>query len=114
MDRPRRSGWAVLRHLAAPALALAAVAATLPTTALMDQIGLEVTSVGNHEFDEGVAELLRLNRGGCHPTDGCQDGDGFAGADFTYLAANVVYKSNGQTIFPAYTVKNLNGAKIGF
>ena len=28
-------------------------------------------SVGNHEFDEGSAELLRMQNGGCHPTDGC-------------------------------------------
>ena len=47
-----------------------------PTIELMDQIGLEISSVGNHEFDEGVTELLRLNQGGCHPVDGCQDGDG--------------------------------------
>ena len=49
-----------------------------PTIEEMNTLGLDVTSVGNHEFDEGVTELLRLNNGGCHPTDGCQDGDGFA------------------------------------
>jgi 2',3'-cyclic-nucleotide 2'-phosphodiesterase (5'-nucleotidase family) len=48
-----------------------------------------VSGVGNHEFDEGVKELLRMQRGGCHPTDGCQDGDPFSGAFFQYLAANV-------------------------
>ena len=58
----------------------------------MNALGLDVTSVGNHEFDEGVTELLRLQNGGCHPVDGCQDGDGFAGATFPYLAANVVDK----------------------
>ena len=64
---------------------------------------MDVTSVGNHEFDEGVTELLRLQNGGCHPTDGCQDGDPFAGADFPYLAANVVYKVTGKPILPPYT-----------
>ena len=44
----------------------------------MNSLGLEVSSVGNHEFDEGVTELKRLQYGGCHPVDGCQDGDGFA------------------------------------
>ena len=58
----------------------------------MNSLGLDVTSVGNHEFDEGVTELLRLQNGGCHPVDGCQDGDGFAGADYPILAANVVDK----------------------
>ena len=48
-----------------------------------------MTSIGNHEFDEGKNELLRMQRGGCHPMDGCQDGDPFEGADFDYLSANV-------------------------
>ena len=57
--------------------------------------------------------MLRMQNGGCHPVDGCQDGDGFAGADFQFLAANVVYKNNGKTIFPAYKMANFGGAKIG-
>jgi 5'-nucleotidase len=85
-----------------------------PTIELMNEIGLDIAAVGNHEFDEGVDELLRMQNGGCHPVDGCQDGDGFAGAAFQYLAANVVYKSNGKPIFPAYKVRSLGGAKIGF
>jgi len=61
-----------------------------PTIEAMNALDLSVSSVGNHEFDEGPAELLRMQRGGCHPKDGCQDGDGFAGARFRYLSANVV------------------------
>jgi 5'-nucleotidase len=60
-----------------------------PTIESLGLAGLDVTSVGNHEFDEGATELRRMQRGGCHPTDGCQDGDAFAGAQFQYLAANV-------------------------
>ena len=60
-----------------------------PTIESLSAAGLQVTSVGNHEFDEGRQELLRMQRGGCHPTDGCQDGDGFEGARFQYLSANV-------------------------
>jgi 5'-nucleotidase len=85
-----------------------------PTIEAMNALGLDISAVGNHEFDEGVDELLRMQNGGCHPVDGCQDGDGFAGADFQYLAANVVYKSTGKPIFPAYKVRSLGGAKIGF
>jgi 5'-nucleotidase len=85
-----------------------------PTIEAMNALGLDISSVGNHEFDEGVDELLRMQNGGCHPVDGCQDGDGFAGASFQYLAANVVYKSNGKPIFPAYKIRSLGGAKIGF
>ena len=85
-----------------------------PTIEAMNALGLDISAVGNHEFDEGVDELLRIQNGGCHPTDGCQDGDGYLGADFQYLAANVVYKSNGKPIFPAYKIRSVAGAKIGF
>jgi 5'-nucleotidase len=61
-----------------------------PTIESMNLMNLTVSSVGNHEFDEGWHELVRMQHGGCHPVDGCQDGDGFAGAKFTYLSANVL------------------------
>ena len=86
----------------------------------MNKLGLDVTSVGNHEFDEGYKELQRLAHGGC-----IDDGDGannqnscptgtFPGASFDFLAANVIEKATGKTILPAYSIKNVNGAKIGF
>src|SRR5215207_2447074 len=62
-----------------------------PTIEAMNEIGLDLNAVGNHEFDEGEAELLRMQSGGCHPTDTagtCKDADGtFDGADFGFLAA---------------------------
>ena len=85
-----------------------------PTIEAMNALGLDLSAVGNHEFDEGVDELLRIQNGGCHPVDGCQDGTAYEGAAFQYLAANVVRKSNGKTIFPAYKTRSLGGAKIGF
>jgi 5'-nucleotidase len=69
-----------------------------PTIEALNSLGMDVTGVGNHEFDEGVAELLRMQFGnqmggtGCHPVDGCQDGTPFEGSFFQYLAANVFYK----------------------
>ena len=48
-------------------------------------MGLSISSVGNHEFDRGSRELRRVQRGGCHPVDGCRDGDAFSGARFQYL-----------------------------
>jgi len=84
-----------------------------PTVDEMNALGLDVTSVGNHEFDEGVTELKRLAEGGCHPVDGCADGDGFRGANYPMLAANVVYKRNGRPIFPAYIVRRIGEARIG-
>src|SRR3989304_5965597 len=85
-----------------------------PTIEAFNQIGLDFNAVGNHEFDEGAAELLRMAEGGCHPVDGCLDGDGFAGADFQYLAANVVRQNNGKTLFPAYKTRSFAGAKVAF
>jgi 5'-nucleotidase len=85
-----------------------------PTIELMNEIGLQVSSVGNHEFDEGVDELLRIQRGGCHPTDGCQDGDGYGGADCQYLAANTISKRTGLPILPPIDIKFVGGVPVGF
>ena len=85
-----------------------------PTIEVMNEIGLDINGVGNHEFDEGPAELLRMQRGGSHPVDGDLDGDGFDGADFKFLAANVIVDDTGKTLFPAYTIKNYQGVKVAF
>jgi 5'-nucleotidase len=83
-----------------------------PTIEAMNLIGLDYNGVGNHEFDEGIPELLRMQNGGCHPVDGCFAGDGFAGADFQFLAANVTYKDGGDTIFPPYAIHQFKGVKV--
>jgi 5'-nucleotidase len=85
-----------------------------PTIEAFNLIGLDFNAVGNHEFDEGWDELVRMQEGGCHPVDGCLDGDGFEGANFQFLAANVTRKDNGKTIFPAYKMRAFAGAKIAF
>ena len=85
-----------------------------PTIEAFNRMGLDFNAVGNHEFDEGTTELLRMQNGGCHPVDGCLDGNGFKGASFRYLAANVVHKETGKPLFPPYKVKNFAGARIAF
>jgi 5'-nucleotidase len=85
-----------------------------PTIEAMNTIGLDLNAVGNHEFDEGARELSRMQRGGCHPVDGCLDGNGFGGAKFRFLAANVVAEDSGRTLFPPYAIKKFRGIKIGF
>ncbi len=84
-----------------------------PTIEAMNQLGLDVNSVGNHEFDEGATELLRMQNGGCRSDDPRPDCD-FAGADFRFLAANVVRESNGRTLFRPYVIKRLDGVKVAF
>jgi 5'-nucleotidase len=89
-----------------------------PTIEAMNQIGLDLNAVGNHEFDDGETELLRMQNGGCHPTDTagtCKDADGrFDGANFRFLAANVVRRDTGQPLFPAYSIKKFGNIKVGF
>ncbi len=83
-----------------------------PTIEAFNLMGLDFNGVGNHEFDEGIPELLRMQNGGCHPVDGCFGGDGFEGADFEFLAANVAYKDTGETIFPPYAIHHFQGVKV--
>jgi 5'-nucleotidase len=85
-----------------------------PTVESLSTMGLEITAVGNHEFDEGSAELLRMQNGGCHPKDGCQGPGKFAGAKFRYLAASTIDKSTGKTLFPPYEVKEFEGIPVAF
>jgi 5'-nucleotidase len=85
-----------------------------PTIEALNAMQLAVNAVGNHEFDRGAAELLRLQKGGCHPQDGCQGKRRFEGAKFQYLAANVIDEKTGQPILPAYKVYTFAGVKIAF
>ena len=85
-----------------------------PTIESLSMMGLEISSVGNHEFDEGKAELLRMQNGGCHPTDHCQGPHPFTGARFHYLAASTFDKETGKTIFPPYEVREFEGIPVAF
>jgi len=101
-----------------------------PTVEALGAAGLQVSAVGNHELDEGWAELVRLQQGGCHPTDGCQDGTPFSGASYQYLAANILLDprladatalrrlgitgDRRRHVLPAANVKTIDGIKIGF
>ena len=85
-----------------------------PTIESLSMMGLEVASVGNHEFDEGKAELLRMQNGGCHPTDNCRGPHPFLGARFHYLAASTIETASGKTIFPPYEVREFDGIRVAF
>ncbi|CQR63264.1 bifunctional metallophosphatase/5'-nucleotidase [Streptomyces leeuwenhoekii] len=85
-----------------------------PAIEALNRLDLDVTSVGNHEFDEGAKELARLQNGGCHPTDGCYGEQEFEGADFPYLAANVLDDKTGKPVLKPYWVWQKKGVRIGF
>jgi 5'-nucleotidase len=85
-----------------------------PTIESLSMMGLEVASVGNHEFDEGKDELLRMQNGGCHPIDQCQGPHPFLGAKFHYLAASTIEKSTSKIFFPPYEIKAFDGIPVAF
>ncbi len=83
-----------------------------PTILVMNRLGLEIEGVGNHDFDRGVPELMRLQHPGCALGD-CDAGT-FAGASFQYLAANVIDDATGRTLLPPYAIRDLGGARVAF
>ena len=84
---------------------LSAVFDDEPTIESLNEMGVEVSSVGNHEFDAGYPELQRIIEG---------DED-FEGADFPYLGANVVDETTGEPVLDPYWIKNFgHGVKVGF
>ncbi|TCS95927.1 bifunctional metallophosphatase/5'-nucleotidase [Hazenella coriacea] len=95
-----------------------AVGASAPVSALMqdeptikffNKLGFDLGTIGNHEFDEGVDEMLRLINGGTHPNTGK-----FKGAKFPYIAANVVDKKTKKPILPTHMIKRFQGVPVGF
>lgn len=85
-----------------------------PTIEALSIMGLEIAAVGNHEFDEGRDELLRMQNGGCHPIAGCKGPRPFTGAKFRYLAASTVDKRTGEPLLPAYVIKEFEGIPVAF
>jgi 5'-nucleotidase len=95
-----------------------------PSIASGNAIGFDVGTVGNHEFDEGGDELLRLLRGGRRtgPAALKRDASGrlvntsspdFSGASYPYLAANTSTR-DGATLLPPHLVLERAGARVGF
>ena len=109
----RKDGFTTLRvgvgDLVGASPPVSALLQDEPTIEALNRMHLLFSAVGNHEFDEGVAELRRLQEGGCHPATGC-----FAGARFRYLTANVVDAETGEPLFPPYAVVRVRGIPVGF
>ncbi|MEC5386771.1 bifunctional metallophosphatase/5'-nucleotidase [Uliginosibacterium sp. H3] len=92
------------------------------TIETMNRLGLDFNAVGNHEFDDGKTELLRMQNGGCHPTDAANSCKGatvgtpvpFEGAKFKFLSANVVDTASGKPLFAPYGIKQFGNVRVGF
>ena len=80
-----------------------------PAVGVMNRLGLDFNAVGNHEFDRGWTELLRLQNGGCAKNtrgEPCRL-EQFPGAQYKYLAASTT-KEDGSTLFPATGLKRFD------
>jgi 5'-nucleotidase len=96
-----------------------------PSVYAANEMGFDIGTIGNHEFDEGGEEMLRLIEGG-QRDDGKQfktgpDGQpvntsdpNYSGAYFPYVISNVVYADSGKNVLPPYEIINKGGVKIGF
>jgi len=80
-----------------------------PTDAKCNVVG----TLGNHEFDEGKDELLRLLDGGNHATGPFLE-DPYRGAKFPYVCANVVRTATNEPLLDPYVIKKINGVRIAF
>jgi 5'-nucleotidase len=97
-----------------------------PTIKAMNEMHLDVSSVGNHEFDEGVNELIRMEKGGClndgpngaNGQNSCPGDQGFEGSDWPYLGANVFWKNRAghprPTVFRPYKIFRVDKQKVAF
>jgi len=96
-----------------------------PSVYAMNNMEFDVGTLGNHEFDEGGREMLRMINGG-QRDDGLQFKDGadgqpvntsdpdFPGASFPYIAANTEYRDSGENVLPPYKVIKKDGINVGF
>ena len=112
-----------------------------PSLEFLNDLGITASAVGNHEFDEGYSELVRLINGGSHPVDGDSPAGPWQGTDFPYLGANVLLDDAtalpdvagyevlkqvppgqlkkliaqyGVPALPPVAVRKINGVRIGF
>ncbi|MEO3889611.1 bifunctional metallophosphatase/5'-nucleotidase [Nonomuraea sp. B5E05] len=83
-----------------------------PSVEFLGKLGLKVAAVGNHEFDEGYAELRRIMKGGCHPVDGCSPAGEWKGAKFDYVGANVLFKNRHEKTDALAALGGANAAKV--
>ncbi len=81
-----------------------------PTLTALGNMGLAMSSLGNHDLDAGLPELLRKSRGEC-PAKGCEWPE-FKGASFPYLAANMFETDTGKRVLPSHIIREIGGLKV--
>jgi 5'-nucleotidase len=71
----------------------------VPTIESLNAAGLDASSFGNHEFDQGRDDI---------------DNRVLGLADFPYLAANLYDRATGEPAYDPYWITELDGVTIGF
>lgn len=88
-----------------------------PSVLALSKMGMKFSALGNHEFDQGLKELQRMQKGGCDSNDAakaCKFQNPYPGASFHWLGANVVDKTTGNPVFSPYGIQEVGGKKIAF
>lgn len=90
-----------------------------PTVGVMNRLGLDFNAVGNHEFDRGRNELLRMAHGGCEQNTTRKPCalEPYKAPAFPFLAANTITQ-DGTPLLPPTGTKFFGQGKrrvgIGF
>jgi 5'-nucleotidase len=74
-----------------------------PTIDVLNALGLKASAVGNHEFDQGFADL----------TERIVGPDGAHNAQWAYLGANVYQKGTTTPALPEYATFDVDGVTVG-
>ncbi|MGO1598934.1 MAG: bifunctional metallophosphatase/5'-nucleotidase [Brachybacterium sp.] len=68
-----------------------------PTIDVLNEMGVDATAIGNHEYDQGIDDLLERIEGR---------------TEFPDLAANVTYAASGELVHEPYEVIERDGVKV--
>ena len=82
-----------------------------PTLDALNKMGIDVGTLGNHEFDRGVTELLRQVNGGKSTIDPSIT---FDKLNFPVVDANVISDATGKPLLQPYTIKRVGGVPVAF
>jgi 5'-nucleotidase len=88
-----------------------------PTIEVLNELGIDFNTLGNHELDDGIGDLVRKQVGRCwgeRAVDTCfrdSTGRGFRGADFPTLSANFVHARSGSPVLRPYVIEHVRGPR---
>jgi 2',3'-cyclic-nucleotide 2'-phosphodiesterase (5'-nucleotidase family)/predicted AlkP superfamily phosphohydrolase/phosphomutase len=82
-----------------------------PTLDALNLMGIDVGTLGNHEFDRGVPEMLKQVNGGTSTIDPSIK---FSGLDYPVVDANVISDKTNKPLLDPYVVKKVGGVPVAF